>query len=168
MSVRYLLTLLAVLGSVVLLIARAWPKAQEPESEGMLLVYVVVDQLRADLLDRYDGGFARLRAEGHRWENATFDHAQTSTSPGHGTAATGTHPHRHGLVGNNWLEQVEDGSWQSVHALRDLGTRIVGQPGLEPGATAERVSVVDLAPTLAQLLGVPFPGDLDGRPVVRR
>ncbi len=57
-----------------------------------LVVYVVVDQLRADLLDRCDtaftGGFARLRAEGLRFPNATFDHAQTSTSPGHGTAST--------------------------------------------------------------------------------
>lgn len=70
-----------------------------------LVVYVVGDQLRADLLDRYDtvftGGFARLRAEGLRFPNTTFDHAQTSTSPGHATAATGTHPHRHGLVVNS-------------------------------------------------------------------
>jgi hypothetical protein len=103
--------------------------------EATLLVYVVVDQLRADLLDRYDtvftGGLARLRAEGHRWENATFDHAQTSTSPGHATAITGVHPHRHGLVGNSWIEQGEDGEWESVYALRQLDSPIVGQPEME-------------------------------------
>lgn len=100
-----------------------------------LLVYVVVDQLRADLLDRYDtvftGGFARLRAEGLRFPNATFDHAQTSTAPGHGTASTGTHPRRHGLVGNSWLEEGEGGGWGSVYALRDLDSRVVGFPEME-------------------------------------
>jgi hypothetical protein len=42
-----------------------------------LVVHVGVDQLRSDLLDRYDtvftGGFARLRAEGLRFSSATFE-----------------------------------------------------------------------------------------------
>jgi predicted AlkP superfamily pyrophosphatase or phosphodiesterase len=100
-----------------------------------LVVVVVVDQLRADLLDRYDtvltGGFGRLRSQGHRFSNATFDHAQTSTAPGHATAVTGVHPHRHGLVGNNWREQGDDGSWESVYALGDLDHSIVGEPDME-------------------------------------
>ncbi len=99
-----------------------------------LLVYVVVDQLRADLLDRYEsvftGGFARLLAEGLRFPNATFDHAQTSTAPGHAVASTGTHPNRHGLVGNNWLEE-ENGEWISVYALRDTDSPVVGFPDME-------------------------------------
>lgn len=98
-------------------------------------MYVVVDQLRADLLDRYapafDGGLARLQEEAVRWENATFDHAQSSTSPGHATAVTGVHPHRHGLVGNSWEERLDDGSWESVYALRDLASPIVGEPEME-------------------------------------
>lgn len=39
-------------------------------------------------------------------------------------------------------------------------------PGVEPGWTEERVATVDLVPTLAELLGIPFPADLDGRPLV--
>ncbi len=109
--------------------------ASGAEDGGHLLVFVVVDQLRGDLLDRYDpvfqGGFARLRAEARRWGNATFDHAQTSTSPGHATAATGVHPHRHGLVGNNWEERTPGGGWETFYALRDLDSPIVGGPGLE-------------------------------------
>lgn len=104
-----------------------------PDGPG-LLVYIVVDQLRGDLLDRYDtvftGGLARLRTEGLRFSNATFDHAQTSTAPGHAVASTGTHPHRHGLVGNNWLEE-ENGDWTSVYALRDLDSPVVGFPDME-------------------------------------
>ncbi|TVP60864.1 MAG: hypothetical protein EA351_00185 [Gemmatimonadales bacterium] len=111
--------------------------APDPGDEGgdPLVVVVVVDQLRADLLDRYADvlphGFARLRQDGHRFTNATFDHAQTSTAPGHATAVTGVHPYRHGLVGNNWLEQREDGTWESVYALRDLDAPIVGEPEME-------------------------------------
>lgn len=108
--------------------------ASSPESSPDLVVYVVVDQLRADLLDRYDtvfsGGLARIRTQGHRWVNATYDHAQTSTSPGHATAVTGVHPYRHGLVGNNWMEETDDG-WESVYALRDLDSPVVGHPDME-------------------------------------
>jgi len=105
------------------------------ENEPQLLVYIVVDQLRGDLLDRYaelfEGGFARFHDEGRRWTNATFDHQQTSTAPGHASAITGLHPHRHGLVGNNWAERTPDGGWEDVYALRDLGAEIVGHPELE-------------------------------------
>lgn len=106
-----------------------------PPTEATLLVYVVLDQVRADLLDRYaqafEGGLARFHAEGRRWVNATFHHAQTSTAPGHATAATGVHPHRHGLVGNNWEERTPDGGWETVYALRDRAAPIVGFPDLE-------------------------------------
>jgi predicted AlkP superfamily pyrophosphatase or phosphodiesterase len=106
------------------------------EEDVKLVVYVVVDQLRGDLLDRYadvfTGGFARMRREGLHYRNATFDHAQTATAPGHATAATGTHPNRHGLVGNTWDERsAEDGSWRSVYALLDPDSPILGEPGME-------------------------------------
>ena len=50
---------------------------------------LVADQLREDLLDKYGdlftGGFKRLVADGHRYVNATHDHAVTETAPGHAT-----------------------------------------------------------------------------------
>jgi predicted AlkP superfamily pyrophosphatase or phosphodiesterase len=39
-------------------------------------------------------------------------------------------------------------------------------PGIQPGKVDERVRPMDLAPTLAFLAGIPYPEDLDGRPVV--
>jgi hypothetical protein len=135
MSLRYLTAVPAIFALSFTLASWRPVMTQGHAPDGVLLVYVVVDQLRADLLDRYEdvftGGFARLRAEGHRWELALYDHAQTSTAPGHATAATGTHPHRHGLVGNSWLERTEDGSWETVYALRDLDARILGEPDME-------------------------------------
>lgn len=42
--------------------------------------------------------------------------------------------------------------------------------GIAAGLSSERVATVDVAPTLARFAGVPFPNDLDGRPIpsVRR
>jgi arylsulfatase A-like enzyme len=124
--------------------------AAEGSAEGdPLVVVVVVDQLRADLLDRYaevlPHGFARLQRDGHRFTNATFDHAQTSTAPGHATAVTGVHPYRHGLVGNSWRTERADGSWESVYALRDLDAPIVGEPEMEGRGPAnlEREGLAD-------------------------
>lgn len=41
-------------------------------------------------------------------------------------------------------------------------------PGIEPGRRAEVVATVDVAPTLASLLGVRAPTDLDGRALIER
>jgi predicted AlkP superfamily pyrophosphatase or phosphodiesterase len=69
-----------------------------------LAVVIVVDQMRADFLteftEDFDDGFARLTRDGAVFTNAFHDHALTATAPGHATIATGTHPSRHGVVGN--------------------------------------------------------------------
>jgi arylsulfatase A-like enzyme len=38
-------------------------------------------------------------------------------------------------------------------------------PGIEPGRDSTRAATVDFAPTLARILGVKTPGDLDGHPL---
>ena len=40
-------------------------------------------------------------------------------------------------------------------------------PGVEPGQLDERVSTVDIAPTLAALIGLGTPQDLDGRDLMQ-
>jgi len=42
---------------------------------------------------------------------------------------------------------------------------LLAGPGVGAGVREERVGIQDLAPTLARLLGVPAPPDLDGRPL---
>ena len=96
------------------------------------MVALVVDQLRGDLLDRYDvlftGGLRRLRDQGLRFPNANHQHAITHTAPGHTTLATGVTPSRSGVVANTWFEQNADGVWRAVYAVEDPAHPIIGFP----------------------------------------
>ncbi|NNF37886.1 MAG: hypothetical protein HKN71_04415, partial [Gemmatimonadetes bacterium] len=114
-------------------------------------VIVVVDQLRADLLDRYDdlftGGFRVLLDGGAVFTNATHDHASTSTAPGHATLATGVHPRTHGISGNSWFERVGD-RWRSMYAVADTSVEILADPGL-PGRSPANLRADGIADWLA-------------------
>ncbi|HEX2723097.1 MAG TPA: alkaline phosphatase family protein [Gemmatimonadaceae bacterium] len=109
------------------------PDAPQPT----LVVMVLVDQLRADLLDRYGdlftGGFKRLRDQGHSYVNASHDHAITETAVGHATLSTGVYPSRHGVIANLWYENVRE-EWKQVFSVDDSTVSIVGSPG-RPGAS---------------------------------
>jgi hypothetical protein len=98
------------------------------------VVYVAVDQLRGDLLERYDtlftGGFRRLHDDGFRFLSATHDHGKTATAAGHAVLSTGAFPSRNGIVGNEWLERAPDG-WRTVYSVEDTLTHILGMPALE-------------------------------------
>jgi arylsulfatase A-like enzyme len=41
-------------------------------------------------------------------------------------------------------------------------------PGIEAEYRDEPVRTVDAAPTLAEFVGIPYPDDLDGRPLITR
>ena len=111
------------------------PSAGPVESERpALVVMVVVDQLSQELLDRYDdvftGGFRRLIDGGRWYVNATHDHAGTVTAAGHATLSTGSYPSHHGIVANEWFENV-DGEWIEISNVGDSTVQIVGYPELE-------------------------------------
>lgn len=87
-----------------------------------LVVIVVVDQLRADLLTRFepyfgDEGFRRLMHHGAHFANAHFDASNSATAPGHATVATGATPRVHGIVANKWY--MDDGTTQARYAVAD-------------------------------------------------
>lgn len=117
------------------------PPPPPPPDPPRLVVLLVVDQLPTYLVDRYrdlfEGGLLRLLDRGLVFPNTTHDHAMTETAPGHATIATGTHPSRHGIVGNHWYEQDPDGEWRSVVNVTDVRTRVAGAPtvgGVSPSA----------------------------------
>jgi predicted AlkP superfamily pyrophosphatase or phosphodiesterase len=113
-----------------------------------LVVFIVVDQLRGDLLTSYGeafgGGLARLADRGLRFVNATHDHAHTETSPGHASLSTGTFPSKHGMVRNVWWERSE-GGWNQVFNVIDEQAPILGRPDLAGGSPRrlERTGLAD-------------------------
>jgi len=117
-----------------------------------LIVLVVVDQLRYDLLERYSdlwvGGFRRLRTEARSYTATTHDHAVTETAPGHATISTGTHPSQHGIVGNGWLE-ADGAGWRTVENVVDRTIPLVGNEQFA-GASPERLRRFGLADWLLQ------------------
>ncbi len=80
------------------------PEVQPPPPRPTLLVFITVDQLRADYLDRFGpqlvGGLARLK-RGAVFANGFQDHAITETAPGHSTVLSGRFPRRNGIVSNS-------------------------------------------------------------------
>ncbi len=99
-----------------------------------LVVSVVVDQLRGDLLDHYadawTGGFRRILDEGFVFTQASHAHARTSTAPGHATLSTGVFPSRHGLVANSWYQR-KGFEWENVYAVGDPESPILGFESVE-------------------------------------
>ena len=76
-----------------------------PDSVPSLVVFITVDQMRADYFDRFrsqfTGGLARLDRGGALFTNAFQDHAVTETAPGHATTLSGRFPSHTGIVVNS-------------------------------------------------------------------
>ncbi len=125
------------------------PQEQDPPA---LIVFLVVDQLRGDLLQRYSGvftgGFARLLKEGRVYSNALHDHAVTETSPGHAALSTGAQPARAGVPANGWREG-EGSEARDVLNVIDPAEGLVGVPGL-PGASPRVLRRTGLADWVLQ------------------
>jgi len=84
-------------------------RAQQKPDRPALVVGIVVDQMRQDLLYQYsagygNGGFRRMLREGFSFSGCQYSYIPTYTAPGHASIYTGTTPAVHGICGNNWLE----------------------------------------------------------------
>jgi hypothetical protein len=102
------------------------------------VVLFVVDQMRADYLDRFEqrfgpDGFRRLMA-GARFTECAYPYAITETAPGHATLATGTTPDRHGIVSNAWFDRT---AGRMVTSVEDAESPLVGATGT--GASPRRL-----------------------------
>jgi len=108
------------------------PTPAPPGEPPTLVVHVVVDQLRADMLDRYrdvfSQGLERLLEDGLVVRGASHRHSETTTAVGHATLVTGVVPARHGVVGNTWWERRPDGTLVSTYAVADSTSPLLGFP----------------------------------------
>ena len=85
--------------------AKKAPTATRPK----LVVVLVVDQMRADYVDKFrgqwNGGLKRLLEEGAWFRAAAYPYAATETCVGHATISTGAFPASHGIVANAWWDR---------------------------------------------------------------
>lgn len=102
-----------------------------------VLVVLVLDQFRADYLDRFasrfgPNGFERLKREGAWFRSAYYPSESLETAPGHASLATGTTPSRHGIAGNRWYDAQQK---RVVEAIEDKDSPIIGSAdGLTPAS----------------------------------
>jgi predicted AlkP superfamily pyrophosphatase or phosphodiesterase len=125
-----------------------------------LTVVVVVDQLRADYLRRFDrlfdherGGFARLLAAGSCFADARHEHFPLFTGPGHSVILTGAAPWATGIVGNDWFDRR---ARKSVYCVADPSARIVGASAKTNAPPVGPRNL--LAPTIGDALKMAHPG----------
>ncbi|WP_131782314.1 alkaline phosphatase family protein [Legionella gresilensis] len=92
-----------------------------------LIVQIVIDQLRGDLLHQYQTqfeslGFNYLLKNSIDFSNAHHPHANTVTCVGHATIATGSYPSLHGIVANDWFDRQTKAY---TYCVEDLTTFIL-------------------------------------------
>ncbi|HKV24693.1 MAG TPA: alkaline phosphatase family protein [Candidatus Acidoferrum sp.] len=107
------------------------------ESRGLakpkLVVMLVVDQMRADYVDKFQGqwtgGLKRLVEEGAWFRDAAYPYAATETCVGHATISTGAFPAAHGMISNSWWDRSTQ---KNVTCTADPNVKNVGYGGLRP------------------------------------
>ena len=98
---RVLLVLLAVAAPLTL--RAQYDRA--PANRPRLVVFITVDQMRADYVDRWasqlSGGLKRLGTQGAFFTNAFQDNGVTETAPGHSVTMSGRFPRSTGILRNS-------------------------------------------------------------------
>ena len=131
----------------------AVPKAAQAPARPKLVVLLVVDQMRADYVDKFlpqwTGGLKRLVEEGAWFRDAAYPYAATETCVGHATVSTGAFPATHGMVANAWWDRKEQ-KLVTCTADSDPSVKNIGYAGATPkGAdTAWRMQIPSFAEEL--------------------
>ena len=88
---------------------RPVPKAVNSTAPPKLVVVIVVDQMRADYIEKFRGhwtsGLKRLVEQGAWFREAAYPYAATETCVGHATISTGALPAMSGMVANAWWDR---------------------------------------------------------------
>ena len=132
-----------------------------------LILQITVDQLRADLPERFldrmgEEGFRYLLERGVVFKDAHHAHANTETIVGHTTLATGAHPAAHGMVANVWFDKgtgrlvynIEDERYPLLSADADVNDETEIDPTQKKARTSGRSPANILVSTLSDELAL--------------
>jgi arylsulfatase A-like enzyme len=137
-------------------VTAAWPvttASQSATPRPSLLVLVVVDQMRADYVERYgarwSGGLRRLYDQGAVQSETYYPYLNTVTCAGHATLGTGAWPTTHGAIMNVWYDRDLAAQRTCTHDP-SVTTYTYGGPSDRPGHSAAALRVPTLAERLRQ------------------
>lgn len=126
-----------------------------PRNRPALVVILVVDQMRADYVERFGsswtGGFRRLMNDGAWFRQAQYPYLTTVTCVGHSSIVTGALPRTHGVVANNWWDRD---AAKMVNCVSDPSQTLVSYGASATGGTSTRNLLV---PTLGDELRTQSP-----------
>jgi predicted AlkP superfamily pyrophosphatase or phosphodiesterase len=93
-----------------------------------LIIVLSFDQFRYDYLVRFrehlgKEGFRRLIDGGANFTSVAYEHANTTTGPGHAVILSGTYGWTNGIVANSWFDRIQN---RSVYCVEDRSVRPVG------------------------------------------
>src|SRR5271166_7137160 len=116
----------AVLAALILISPATFASAYNAHPK--LVVVIVIDQFRADYLERYrdqfgEGGFRLLLDHGANFTDCNYDYANTRTAPGHATLFSGAYSNGHGIVANEWWDPKKK---RMVTSVEDGASKLVG------------------------------------------
>jgi Type I phosphodiesterase / nucleotide pyrophosphatase len=139
------------------------PDAEPQSSRPRLVLLIVVDQLRYDLLARYrehfvPDGFQRFIADGATYTQARYLHAATDTCPGHAVIATGSWGDENGIVANRWYDRGRQKDVECAGDGRTAVSKFVLRPRIgdviaPAGKSAGRIVAVSGKRGSALILG---------------
>lgn len=130
---------------VLLLSSAGYASAQAYVAKPKLIVIVVIDQFRADYLNRHQAdfkgrGFNLFMKQGAWFTDCYYDYANTKTAPGHATIGTGAYSDGHGIESNEWWDPSRSYNEQ-VSSVQDERYQLVDLPhdsipANQPGAAS--------------------------------
>lgn len=131
----------------------------EPPARPALVVFIAIDQFRADYLERFRphfvaDGFRLLTDRGANFTEAHFRHSVTKTACGHAVLATGVHADVHGIIANDWIDRT---TMLRVGCVEDRTVSVVGLESPAGSARPPRSGPVGVSP---RGLSVPTVSDL--------
>src|SRR6202048_3684929 len=125
--------MVVVLAFLLALLPPASVRADAYHAKPKLVVILVIDQFRGDLLDRYrdlisaPNGFNLFLTKGAYFNCCYFDYANTKTAPGHATIGTGAYSDGHGIESNEWWDPMRSET-HKVTSVEDEHYQLVELP----------------------------------------
>jgi predicted AlkP superfamily pyrophosphatase or phosphodiesterase len=111
-------------------------KASNNNTKPKLVIGIVVDQMRWDIVNRYSSflktrnGFLKLANDGASCNYTLIPYVHTVTACGHAAIYTGSVPAIHGIVGNNWFNNLTE---RTEYCVDDKSVNTLGSKNTSAG-----------------------------------